>query len=148
VQTAEGVFRGPLPPVRGLREPYRSKRWAVLGRTSDVLTRLMGEMSAGGRSQRDIESALDKALGQCVVSQSAVSDMTARLRHEDAALRPRARRGLDLASLCRDTVDEPLRRWGSTTGLRCVWGIGGAGRKGFRTLSTAHSERDDRGLEG
>ena len=29
VQTAEGGFRVQLPQVRGLREPYRSTRWAA-----------------------------------------------------------------------------------------------------------------------
>jgi len=44
VKTAEGVLRVQLPQVRGLREPYRSKLWAALGRTSDVLTTLIVEM--------------------------------------------------------------------------------------------------------
>ena len=81
MKTAEGVFRLQLPQVRGLREPYRSKRWAALGRTSDVLTRLIVEMSAGGMAQHDMESALEKALGQFVVSKRAVSDLTDRLTH-------------------------------------------------------------------
>jgi transposase-like protein len=55
-----------------------TRLWTALGRTSDVLTRLIVEMYAGGRSQRDIESALEKALGQFVVSKSAVSDITDR----------------------------------------------------------------------
>jgi transposase-like protein len=50
VKTAEGAFRLQLPQVRGLREPYRSKLWAALGRTSNVLTRLIVEMYAGGMS--------------------------------------------------------------------------------------------------
>ena len=104
VKTAEGVFRLQLPPVRGLREPYRATLWAALGRTRDVLTRMIVEMYAGGMSQRDIESALEKALGQCVVSQRAVSDSTERLRHEYEALRRRDLRGFDMADLCMDTV--------------------------------------------
>jgi hypothetical protein len=43
-KTAEGLLRVQLPQVRGLREPYRSKRWAALGRTSDVLTTLIVEL--------------------------------------------------------------------------------------------------------
>jgi hypothetical protein len=39
-----------------------------------------------------------------------------------------------------DTVYEPLRRWGSKTGILCVGGICVDGRKVFLTLSTAHSE--------
>src|SRR5215510_11311329 len=147
VKTAEGVFRLQLPQVRGLREPYRSKLWAALGRTSDVLTRLIVEMYAGGMSQRDMESALEKALGQCVVSKSAVSDITERLTHEYEAFRTRDLSGFDLAYLFIDTVYEPLRRWGSKTGVLCVWGICVDGRKGLLPLSTAHSESYDSCLE-
>ena len=43
MKTAEGVFRLHLPQVRGLRAPYRAQLWAALGRTSDVLTRLIVE---------------------------------------------------------------------------------------------------------
>jgi transposase-like protein len=147
VKTAEGVFRLQLPQVRGLREPYRSKLWAALGRTSDVLTRLIVEMYAGGMSQRDIESALEKALGQFVVSKSAVSDITDRLTHEYDAFRTRDLSGFDIASVFMDTVYEPLRRWGSKTGILCVWGLCVDGRKGLLTLSTAHSESYDSCLE-
>jgi transposase-like protein len=147
VKTAEGVFRLQLPQVRGLREPYRSKLWAALGRTSEVLTRRIVEMYAGGMAQRDIESALEKALGQCVISKSAVSDITDRLSHEYEAFRTRDLSGFDLASLFMDTVYEPLRRWGSKTGILCVWGICVDGRKVLLTLSTAHSESYESCLE-
>jgi transposase-like protein len=46
-----------------------------------------------------------------------------------------------------DTVYEPLRRWGSKTGILCVWGLCVDGRKGLLTLSTAHSESYDSCLE-
>jgi len=94
-----------------------------------VLTRLMVEMSAGGMSQRDIASALEKALGQFVVSTGAVSDITDRLPHEYEAFRTRDLSGFDLAYLFMDTVYEPLRRWGRKTGALCVWGMCVDGRK-------------------
>jgi transposase-like protein len=147
VKTAEGVFRLQLPQVRGLRESYRSKLWAALGRTSDVLTRLIVEMYAGGMSQRDMESALEKALGQFVVSKSAVRDSTDRLTHEYEAFRTRDLSGYDIAYLFMDTVYEPRRRWGSKTGILCVWGICVDGRKVLLSLSTAHSESSESGLE-
>ena len=46
-----------------------------------------------------------------------------------------------------DTVSEPLRRWGSKTGILCVWGICVDGHKVWLTLSTAHSESYDSCLE-
>jgi transposase-like protein len=67
-------------------------------------------------SQRDIEGALEKALGQFVVSKRAVSDLTERLPYEYEAFRTRNLSGFDLAYLFIDTVYEPLRRWGSKTG--------------------------------
>lgn len=147
VKTAEGVLRLQVPQVRGLREPYRSKLWAALGRTSDVLTTLIVEMYAGGMSQRDIEGALEKALGQFVLSKSAISDITDRLTHEYEAFRSRDLSGYDVAYLFIDTVYEPLRRWGSKTGVLCVWGICVDGRKVLLSLSTAHSESYESCLE-
>jgi transposase-like protein len=98
-------------------------------------------------SQRDIASALEKALGQFVVSKSAVRDITDRLTHGYEAFRTRALSGYDLAYLFMDTVYEPLRRWGSKTGIVCVWGICVEGRQVLLTLSTAHSESYDSCLE-
>ena len=43
-----------------------------------------------------------------------------------------------------DTVDAPLRRWGSKTGGWCGWGLGGEGGKVWRSLSTAPSASDER----
>src|SRR5262245_4530141 len=98
-------------------------------------------------SQRDIESTLEKALGQFVVAKMAVSDMTDRLSHAYEAFRTRDLSGFDRAHVCIDTVYAPLRRRGSMTGLVDVWGICVDGRKVLLTLSTAQSESDDRGLE-
>jgi transposase-like protein len=110
VKTAEGVFGLQLPQVRGLREPSRAKLGAALGRTSDVLTRMIVERYAGGMAQHDSESALAKALGHFVGSKRAVSEIPERLSHASAAFRTRDLRGFDLASLCMDTVYEPLHR--------------------------------------
>jgi transposase-like protein len=130
VTPAEGVSRLQLPQVRGLREPYRATLWAALGRTSDVLTRLIVEMYAGRMSQRAIESALENALGQFVVSQSAGSDITDRLAHEYEVFRTRDLSGLDMAYLCMDPVYAPLRRRGARR-TSCVSGasVSMAGRR-------------------
>jgi transposase-like protein len=62
-------------------------------------------------------------------------------------LRTRNLSGFDLAEVLIDTVYEPLRRWGSKTGIVCVWGLCVDGRKVLLTLLTAPSERDDSCLE-
>lgn len=46
-----------------------------------------------------------------------------------------------------DAVYEPLRRWGSKTGVLCVWAICVDGRKVLLSLSTANSESSASGLE-
>jgi mutator family transposase len=53
-----------------------------VGGTSDVLKRLILEMYGGGLSQRDIEYSLEKAVGQFVLSKSAVSELRESLTEE------------------------------------------------------------------
>jgi transposase-like protein len=80
VKTAEGVLRVQVPQIRGREEPSRSQLWSQVGKTREVLKRLIVELSAGGLAQRDIEYSLEKALGQFVLSQSTVSALTDTLR--------------------------------------------------------------------
>ncbi|MBI3680788.1 MAG: transposase [Acidobacteria bacterium] len=117
LKTAEGVLRVEVPQIRGREEPYRSPLWRQVGRTSDVLKRLIVEMYTGRLSQRDIEFGLEKALGQFVLSKSAVSELTDSLAQEYEAFRTRDLSGYEVAYLFMDAVYEPLRRWGSKTGV-------------------------------
>jgi transposase-like protein len=147
LKTAEGVLRVEVPQIRGREEPYRSELWSQVAKTSDVLKRLIVEMYAGGLSQRDIEYGLEKALGQFVLSKSAVSELTDTLTQEYEAFRTRDLSGYEVAYLFMDAVYEPLRRWGSKTGVFCVWAICVDGRKVLLTLSTANSESYESCLE-
>jgi len=147
VKTAEGVLRVEVPQIRGRAEPYRSQLWGHMAKTSDVLKRLIVEMYAGGLSQRDIEYGLEKALGQFVLSKSAVSELTESLTREYEAFCTRDLSGYDVAYLFLDAVYEPLRRWGSKTGVFCVWAICEDGRKVLLSLSTANSESYESCLE-
>jgi len=147
LKTAEGVLRVEVPQIRGREEPYRSEWWSQGAKTSDVLKRLIVEMYAGGLSQRDIEYGLEKALGQFVLSKSAVSELTDTLTQEYEAFRTRDLSGYEVAYLFMDVVYEPLRRWGSRTGVFCVWAICVDGRKVLLTLSTANSESYESCLE-
>lgn len=79
LKTAEGVVRVQVPQIRGREEPYWSEVWSQVGKTSEVLKRLIVEMYAGGLSQRDIEYGLEKALGHFILSKSAVSELTVTL---------------------------------------------------------------------
>jgi transposase-like protein len=104
-------------------------------------------MYAGGMSQRDIEYSLEKALGQFVLSKSAVSELTETLTQEYEAFRSRDLSGYEVADLFMDAVYEPLRRWGSKTGVFCVWAICVEGRKVLLSLSTANGESYESVLE-
>jgi putative transposase len=147
LKTAEGVLRVQVPQIRGRDEPYRSQLWSQVAKTSEVLKRLIVELYAGGLSQRAMESSLEKALGQFVLSKSAVSELTDSLAQEYEAFRTRDLSGYAVAYLFMDAVYEPLRRWGSKTGVFCVWAICVDGRKVLLTLSTANSESSESGLE-
>jgi putative transposase len=147
LKTAEGVLRVKLPQVRGREEPYRSPLWRQVATTSDVLKRLIVEMYVGGMSQRDIESSLESALGQFVLSKSTVSELTDTLSEEYEAWRMRDLSQEVVAYLFIDTVYEPLRRWGQKTGVLCVWAICEDGRKVLLSLSTTNSESYESCLE-
>lgn len=147
LKTAEGVLRLKVPQISGRLEPARSQLWNGLASTSEVLRRFIVEMYAGGMSQRDIEYGLEKALGQLILSKSTVSQLTDTLTQEYKAFRTRELRGYDVAYLFMDAVYEPLRRWGSKTGVFCVWAICVDGRKVLLTLSTANSESYESCLE-
>jgi putative transposase len=147
LKTAEGVLRVQVPQIRGREESYRSHLWSQVAKTRDVLKRLIVEMYAGGLSQRDIEYGLEKAVGQFVLSKSTVSELTDTLAQEYEAFRTRDLSGYEVAYLFMDAVYEPLRRWGSKTGVFCVWAICVDGRKVLLTLSTANSESYESCLE-
>ncbi len=140
LKTAEGVLRGKLPQIRGRDEPYRSSLWSHVAHTSDVLQQLIIEMYVGGLSQRDIEYSLEQALGQFVLSKSTVSELTENLAEEYEVFRARDLSEEAVAYLFIDTVYEPLRRWGSKTGVLCVGAICEDGHKVLLSLSPAQSE--------
>ena len=81
--------------------------WAKLATTSDRLKTLIVEMLVGGMSQRDIAAALEKALGQFVLSKSSISTIADTLSQADEAFRTRDLWGYDVAYLFSDTVYAP-----------------------------------------
>ena len=138
--------RGPVPHVRGRREPSRSQWWGARGRTRAVVATLSVEREAGGMAHRASAEAREPALGPRVRSKSAISALTDRLAHADEACRPRARSGADIASRCLATVDAALRRWGEPHRRLVSGGSVWTGRNGWWSCSSAHSASDDSGL--
>ena len=86
-------------------------------------------------------------MGQFLLSKSTVSALTETLNQEYEAFRSRDLSGYEVAYLFIDAVYEPLRRWGSKTGVLCVWAICVDGRKVLLSLSTANRESQESCLE-
>jgi transposase-like protein len=121
LKTGEGIMEVEKPQIRGLNEPYRSDIWLRLSRTSEQLRQLIMEMYTLGMSTLDVEQALQRALGGFVLSKSSVSEITQELTVEYEAFKRRDLSGFDVAYLFIDMIYEPLRRYGSKTGVMCCW---------------------------
>jgi len=147
LKTAEGIMEVQKPQIRGLDKPYRSEIWSRLNELSGRLSRLVVEMYALGMSTRDVEQALERALGGFVLSKSSVSEITEELTAEYEAFRRRDLSGFDVAYLFLDTVYEPLRRYGCRTGVMCCWAYLTDGRKVLLDLSTANAESYDTSMD-
>ena len=143
LRTAEGVMKVQLPQVRGMAQPYRSKLWSRLGGRSEVLEAIVTEMYVRGLSVRDVEDALLAATGAFVLSDTTVSEVTARLyeQYEDFCKRDLSQ--FDVAYLFLDAVYEPLRRYGSSLCVLCAWGICTDGSRILLHITTGNSESTD-----
>ena len=72
-----------------MEDAPRSPVWGKLATTSDRLTTRSVELFVGGMSQRDMEAAWEKSLGQFVLSQSTMRTMTDTRGQEYEAFRTR-----------------------------------------------------------
>ncbi len=142
LRTAEGTVPVWRPQVRETAEPLESRLWAFLHGHSDVLQRLVAEMYARGLSTRDIEEALTDATGTCLLSRSAVSEITETLWEEYEAFATRDLSGYELEYLFLDAIYETLRQQGGgQEGLLCAWGLLRDGRKVLLHLALGQRER-------
>jgi class 3 adenylate cyclase len=117
-----------LPVYRVLRESAAQNRFEVAVRTG--LTPLVG---------RDLEvGLLQERWAQAKGGEGQVV-----LLSGEAGIG----KSYEVAYLFIDAVYEPLRRWGSKTGVLCVWAICVDGRKVLLSLSTANSESYESCLE-
>jgi putative transposase len=140
ILTAEGALSVKKPQVRETVEPYRSAVWARLSTKSEVLQAMVTEMYVRGLSVRDVEETLSQATGAFVLSDSAVSEVTKRLMDEYEAFVQRDLSEFDVAYLFGDAVYEPLRRYGTKTGVLCAWAICTDGSRVLLHLETANRE--------
>ncbi|MGH7561611.1 MAG: transposase, partial [Gemmatimonadales bacterium] len=96
LETAEGRVGIALPQVREAGQPYRSALYDFLRGHSDVVQTLAVEMYARGLSTRDIAAAFTDATGACLLSKSAVSELTETLWAEYQAFAERDLREVDV----------------------------------------------------
>jgi putative transposase len=89
LKTAEGRVELQRPQVREAEVTYRSRLYEFLRGHSDVVERLATEMYARGLSTRDVEAAFTDERGDCLLSRSAVSEVTETLWEEYEAFQAR-----------------------------------------------------------
>jgi transposase-like protein len=147
MKTGQGVIDVRKPQIRGGSEPYRSQLWQRFDTTTESLRQLITEMYTLGLSTRDVEQALERSLGRFMLSRSSVSTITEELFNEYEAFKKRNLSGFDVAYVFIDTVYEPLRRYGSKSGVLCCWAYLTDGSKVLLDLTTAQSESFDACLD-
>jgi transposase-like protein len=147
VEGAEGRVKVEVPQVRGIAG-YSSALMEFLGQHSEVLERLATEMYARGLSTRDIEAAFTDATGRCLLSRSAVSELTDTLWEEYEAFCQRDLSELEVIYLFVDGIYESLRRQGGPKeALLCAWGILADGRRVPLHLALGNRESYEGWLE-
>lgn len=141
IRSAEGAIPLAVPQVRATPEPFQSKLLTFLRGHTDVLQRLVAEMYARGLSTRDIEDALRDGTGHCLISASAVSELTDRLWEDYEAFTKRDLSGFAVEYLFLDAIYESLRlQGGPAEALLCAWVILADGRKVLLHLTLGNKE--------
>jgi putative transposase len=144
LETAEGGVEVERPQVRDAGVTYRSKLFEFLRGHSEVVERLATEMYARGLSTRDIEAAFTDERGDCLLSRSAVSEVTESLWEEYEAFQARDLSELGVLYLFLDGLYEPLRVHGvSREAVLCGWAITVEGRKVLLSLRLGGRESYD-----
>ena len=145
---AEGRLELWAPQVRDSSEPFQSKLLAFLRGRTEVLERLVTEMYVHGLSTRDIEAAFTDVTGGCIISRSAVSEVTERLWQEYRAFRERDLSDLEVEYLFADGLYESLRRIGRRKeAVLCLWVICADGRKVLLDVVVGNRESMEAWLE-
>lgn len=140
IEGAEGRVDVQVPQVRGV-PGYHAPLMAFLSAHSEVLERLVAEMYARGLSTRDVEDALTDATGHCLLSRSAVSELTERLWEDYQAFCQRDLAGFEVIYLFVDAVYESLREQGGPKeAVLCAWGICADGRRVLLHLALGNKE--------
>ncbi len=148
IKCAEGRIPVHLPQVRESTEPFYSRLWQFIKGNSEVFQYLVAEMYARGLSTRDIEETFTDKQGRCLLSKSAVSQVTETLWEEYTAFTRRDLSGFDIAYLFLDAVYEPMRLFrGAKEGILCAWAILATGEKVLLHMDLGNKESHSCWLE-
>jgi putative transposase len=130
-----------LPQLRDTEKTYSSKLWSFVKGNSDVFRYLVAEMYARGLSTRDIEATFTDEQGNCLISKSAVSEVTETLWEEYEAFTRRDLSGFEVAYIFLDAVFEPMRMFKSPKeGILCAWAILVSGEKVLLHMDLGNKE--------
>ena len=141
LKTAEGRIELSRPQVRDASEPYRSKLYDFLRGNSDVLDRLSTEMYVRGLSTQDIEDSFTDERGYCLLSRTAVSEISEVLWEEYEAFQTRDLSDIPVLYLFLDGLYEPLRVHGiRKEAIFCAWAITTEGEKDLLSLALGKKE--------
>lgn len=144
IKSAEGLIPLSVPQLRGSDETYRSRLLGFLKGNTDVLERLVAEMYARGLSTRDVEDALTDSTGACLLTRSAVSEVTDSLNEEYQAFQERDLSGYDLLHLFVDGIYEALRREErGKEAILVAWAITADGQKVLLSMTLGNKESYD-----
>lgn len=141
MDSGEGRIEVQAPQVRDSEQRFQSRLLGFLKGRTEVVERLVSEMYAHGLSTRDIEMAFTDATGGCVISKSAVSEVTERLWQEYQGFRERRWEDVEVVYLFADGLYEAMRATGSAReAILCLWAICGDGKK--RLLDVVPGNRE------
>lgn len=137
--SGEGAIEFSVPQVRGIAGWRSQVREALAGR-SEELERLAIEMYARGLSVRDIEAAFTDRSGRCVLTRTAVCELTERLWSDYQAFASRDLSEHRLLYLFVDGIAERLHLGQPREAVLAAWGITVSGQKILLGLAPASKE--------
>ena len=148
LKSAEGPIPVFLPQLRDTEKTYSSRLWSFVKGNSDVFRYLVAEMYARGLSTRNIEAAFTDEKGKCLISKSAVSEVTEILWEEYETFTKRDLSGFEVAYIFLDAVFEPMRMFkGLKEGILCAWAILISGEKVLLHMDLGNKESYECWLE-
>src|SRR6266513_2822347 len=140
LKSAEGVVEYAAPQISDRAVPFRSKiREIIRGRTEE-LEALAIEMYARGLSTRDIEALFAREDGRCLLSRTAVSEVTERLWTEYEAFASRDLSEFEVIYLFVDGIAERLHLGQPREAVLAAWGVLADGHKVLLHLAPGSKE--------